>query len=167
MTTFEKLSIHSIHGDHGRKGDTFEIALKEFFGLELKVSPNGVVDLPVKVSEKVKTFNKVEVKTGAGEIRNELKGNSFVIYCPVVDMATDLIHQEAFILERKVFIECVKRANCYRGDKKTTNNTHTEAIQTFWNNSKNAPHGKKIYALLDELYENGTPLSEWLEELGA
>lgn len=167
MTKLDSLSIHSIHGEHGKNGDTFEIALKEFFGLDLKVSPNGVVDLPIKVSEKVKTYNKVEVKTGAGTIQHELKGNSYVIYCPVVDMSTDLIHQEAFILERKVFIECIKRAGCYRDSKKTTNNTYTEAIQTFWNNKQNKPHGKKLFALLDELYENGTPLSEWLEELGA
>ena len=166
MTNFNTLSAHSIHGNDGKMGDTFEIALKEFFGLDLKVSPNGVVDLPIKVSERVKTFNKVEVKTGAGTIQHELKGNSFVIYCPVVDMTTDLIHQEAFILERKVFIECVKRAGCFRESKKTTNNTYTEAIQTFWNNKQNKPHGKKLFALLDELYENGTPLSEWLEELG-
>lgn len=167
MTNFNTLSAHSIHGEHGKNGDTFEIALKEFFGLDLKVSPNGVVDLPIKVTEKVKTFNKVEVKTGAGTIQHELRGNSYVIYCPVVDMSTDLIHQEAFILERKVFIDCVKRAGCYRDSKKTTNNTYTEAIQTFWNNKQNKPHGKKLFALLDELYENGTPLSEWLEELGA
>lgn len=167
MTNFSELAKLAKHGKDGEKGDTFEIALKEFFGLELAVSPQKVVDLPIKISSKVKGFNKVEVKTGAGEIKHELKGNSFVIYCPVVDMSTDLIHQEAFILERKVFIECVKRSGCYRDSKRTTNNTYTEAIQTFWNNKQNKPHGKKLFALLDELYENGTPLSEWLEELGA
>lgn len=167
MTKFDKLVTLAKHGKDGEKGDTFEIALKEFFGLELAVSPEKVVDLPVKVSAKVKRFNKVEVKTGAGEIRNQLKGNSYVIYCPVVDMTADLIHQEAFILERKVFIECVKAAGCYRADKKTSNNTYTEAIQTFWNNKQNKPHGKKLFALLDELYEHGTPLADWLEELGA
>ena len=166
MTNFDKLETFAKHGKDGKMGDTFEIALKEFFGLELAVSPERVVDLPVKVSAKVKTFNKVEVKTGAGEICHELKGNSYVIYCPVVDMTTDLIHQEAFILERKVFIECVKSAGCYRADKKTSKNTHTEAIQTIWNRKQNKPHGKKLFALLDELYEHGTPLAEWLEEIG-
>ena len=167
MTKLENLAVYAKHGKDGEKGDTFEIALKEFFGLNLAVSPEKVVDLPVKVSEKVKRFNKVEVKTGAGEIRNQLKGNSYVIYCPVVDMTTDLIHQEAFILERRVFIECVKAAGCFREGKRTTNNTYTEAIQTFWNNTQNKPHGKKLFALLDELYEYGTPLADWLEELGA
>ena len=165
MTTLKNLTMYAKHGKDGLNGDTFEIALKEFFGLPLEVSPSKVVDLPIRVTEKVKKFNKVECKTGAGEIKHELKGNSFVVYCPVVDLEKDLIHQEAFILERKVFIECVKSAGCYRADKKTTNNTHTEAIQTFWNNKQNKPHGRKLYVLLDELYEHGTPLQEWLEEL--
>lgn len=165
MTKFENLRGYAKHGLDGEKGDIFEVALKEFFGLEMVVSQSKVVDLPVKVTTKVKCFNKVEVKTGAGEVKNNLKGNSFVIYCPVVDMSLDLIHQEAFILERKVFIECLKASGCYRESKRTSNNTYTEAIQTFWNNKQNKPHGKKLEYLLDELYEHGTPLQEWLEEL--
>lgn len=167
MTKFENLKGYAKHGKDGEKGDIFEIALKEFFGLELAVSPQKVVDLPVKVTARVKTFNKIECKTGAGEIRHELKGNSFVIYCPVVDMGADLLHQEAFILQRSIFIECVKKAGCFRESKKATNGTSGEAIQTFWNNKLNKPHGKKLFALLDELYEHGTPLAEWLEEIGA
>jgi hypothetical protein len=166
MTKFENLRGYAKHGKDGEMGDVFEIALKEFFGLELVVSPKKVVDLPVKVSAKVKTFNKVECKTGAGEIRNELKGNSYVIYCPVVDMGTDLIHQEAFLIQRAVFIECVKRAKCFRQSKTATNGTSGEAIQTIWNNKENRPHGRKLFALLDELYEHGIPLAEWLEEVG-
>lgn len=165
MTKFSELAIYAKHGKDGEKGDTFEIALKEFFGLELAVSPQRVVDLPAKVSEKVKHFNKVECKTGAGEIRNELKGNSYVIYCPVVNMNVDLLHQEAFILPRKIFIECIKKAGCFRQCKKSSNGTQGEAIQTFWNAKLDKPHGRKYYFLLDELYEHGIPLSEWLEGL--
>lgn len=167
MKNLEMFKDLAVHGADGAKGDIFEIALKDFFGLDLAVSRQGVVDLPVRVSAKVKRFNKVEVKTGAGEVKHELKGNSFVVYCPVVDLSADLIHQEAFILERKVFIECLKRSGCFREGKRTSNNTYTEAIQTFWNNKQNKPHGKKLFALLDELYEHGTPLADWLEELGA
>lgn len=167
MKKLEAFESLVVHGADGAKGDIFEIALKDFFDLELSVSRQGVVDLPVKVSAKVKSFNKVEVKTGAGEVKHELKGNSFVIYCPIVDLSTDILHQEAFLIERKIFIECLKRSGCFRESKRTTNNTHTEAIQTFWNNKQNKPHGKKLFALLDELYAHGIVLSEWLEELRA
>lgn len=165
VSNFSQLAILSKHGEDGLAGDTFEIALKEFFEMELKVSSKGVVDLPVKVSQKAKRFNKVEVKTGAGEVRNELKGNSYVIYCPVVDLEQDLYHQEAFVIQRTIFIECLKAAKCYRYYKKATDGSYGDAIQTFWNRKQNAPHGKKIYALLDELYEHGTPLADWLEEI--
>lgn len=156
----------AVHGEDGKRGDGFELSLHDFFGQPLEVSKQGVVDLPVKVSARVKRFNKVEVKTGAGEVKHELKGNSFVIYCPVVNSSVDLLHQEAFILERKVFIECLKASGCFRESKKTSNNTRTEAIQTFWNHKQNKPHGRKLFALLDELYEHGTLLAEWLEEYG-
>ena len=142
----------SVHGNDGLKGDCFELALHDLMGDDLAVSARGVVDIRIKVSEKVKTSNKVEVKTGAGQIPHNLKGNSHIIYCPVVDLNKTILEQEAFILPRKTFIECLVESGCYRESKRTTVGSYTEAIQTFWNNSKNAPHGKKYYKLLDALY---------------
>ena len=40
-------------------------------------------------------------------------------------------------------------------------------IQTFWNHTKQAPHGKKYGLLLDALYEGcEMTLEEWLEAQG-
>lgn len=156
---------HAVHGEDGLPGDCFELALKGWHGLELCVSAQGVVDLKAKVSDTVKTFNKVEVKTGAGQIPNNLKGNSFVIYCPVVDLNKPLNKQEAFVVRRSVFIKCLQDAGCYRESKRTSSNTYTEAIQTFWNRKLNKPHGRKLSYLLDALYGSGCQtLEEWLEE---
>lgn len=156
---------YSIHGNDGLHGDCLELGLKGWLGLELAMSGKGVVDLKTKVSDTVKTYNKVEVKTGAGQIPNNLKGNSYVVYCPVVDLDKPLNKQEAFVVKRTVFIKCLQEAECYRVGKRTTAGTTTEAIQTFWNRKLNKPHGRKLERLLDALYASGCQtLEEWLEE---
>jgi hypothetical protein len=165
MKTLNDYAIYSIHGDDGLAGDCFELALHDHFGQPLRVSGNGIVDLKAKVSATVKTYNKVEVKTGAGQIPNNLKGNSYVVYCPVVDLSLPLHKQEAFVVKRAVFIKCLQEAECYRVSKRTTAGTSTEAIQTFWNRKLNKPHGRKLSYLLDALYASGCQtLEEWLEE---
>lgn len=156
-------AVHSIHGNDGLSGDCFELALHDALGQELVVSARGVVDIRAKVSATVKTSNKVEVKTGAGQIPNNLKGNSYVVYCPVVDLNKPLHKQEAFVVKRTVFIQCLKDSGCYRESKRTTAGTCTEAIQTFWNRKLNAPHGRKLEKLLDALYASGAmTVEEWL-----
>lgn len=163
MKTLNDYATYSIHGADGLAGDCFELALHDHFGQPLRVSGNGVVDLKARVT--AKTFNKVEVKTGAGQIPNNLKGNSYVVYCPVVDLSLPLHKQEAFVVKRAVFIKCLQEAECYRVSKRTTSGQTTEAIQTFWNRKLNKPHGRKLSYLLDALYNSGCQtLEEWLEE---
>lgn len=163
MKTLNDYASYSIHGNDGLAGDCFELALHDHFGQPLRVSGNGVVDLKARVT--AKTFNKVEVKTGAGQIPNNLKGNSYVVYCPVVDLSLPLHKQEAFVVKRTVFIKCLQEAECYRVSKRTTSGQTTEAIQTFWNRKLNKPHGRKLSYLLDALYNSGCQtLEEWLEE---
>lgn len=163
MKTLNDYASYSIHGNDGLAGDCFELALHDHFGQPLRVSGNGVVDLKARVT--AKTYNKVEVKTGAGQIPNNLKGNSYVVYCPVVDLDKPLRKQEAFVVKRTVFIKCLQEAECYRVSKRTTSGQTTEAIQTFWNRKLNKPHGRKLSYLLDALYASGCQtLEEWLEE---
>lgn len=163
MKTLNEYATYSIHGNDGLAGDCFELALHDHFNQPLRVSGNGVVDLKARVT--AKTFNKVEVKTGAGQIPNNLKGNSYVVYCPVVDLSLPLHKQEAFVVKRAVFIKCLQEAECYRVGKRTTSGQTTEAIQTFWNRKLNKPHGRKLSYLLDALYNSGCQtLEEWLEE---
>lgn len=164
MKNLSDYAVYSVHGEDGLTGDCFELALHDFLGQPLSVSARGVVDVKTRVSATVKTYNKVEVKTGAGQIPNNLKGNSYVVYCPVVDMNKPLIKQEAFVVKRAVFIQCLKESGCYRESKTTTAGTKTEAIQTFWNRKLNAPHGKKLYKLLDALYASeAMTVEEWLK----
>ena len=154
MKKLNSYAVYSHHGEHGLKGDCFELAIKDLFGYPLKVSGKGAVDVRIKING-VKTTNKVEVKTGAGEIPNNLKGNSYVVYCPVVDLNKPLNEQEGFVIKRTDFIEVLKASGCYRACKKTSSGEFTHAIQTFWNNKRNEPHGKKYECLLDNLYNSG------------
>ena len=165
MKKLIEYATYSTHGNDGLAGDCFELALHDYFGQNLAVSGRGIVDLKAKVSATVKTCNKIEVKTGAGQIPNNLRGNSYVVYCPVVDLSLPLHKQEAFVVKRAVFIKCLQEAECYRVSKRTTAGTSTEAIQTFWNRKLNKPHGRKLERLLEALYASGCQtLEEWLEE---
>lgn len=142
---------------HGFYGDTFEVAIKNLLGYAELVSRGRSFDLIVK-------GKRYEVKTGAGELgrvgTKACAGVSRVIYCPVYAEDKPLDEQEAFVLERDTFIQVLEEVGLYRSEKTPTNGrSQVQAIQTFWNRSKNAPHGKKYFALIDALYEN--TLMDW------
>ena len=130
----------------GRFGSAFEAELKASFGQKAIVSKAGKIDF----RRDRKCF---EVKTGAGELdflfRSKVK---YVVYVPVVDEKEPVNRQEGFVLERVTFLELLAECGLIR-EKTSTNGEHRVTIQTFWNRSKNAPHGKKYFILLDALYE--------------
>ena len=146
----KEYSIYNNKGEDGLAGACFELALHDFLGDKLEVAANGKTDIRLDIDGKKR---KVEVKTGAGRIANDCKGNSYFVFCPVVNMEASLDRQEAFIIKRSVFIETLKDAGLYRGEKSSTSGPATEAIQTFWNRKLNKAHGKKLYILLDLLYD--------------
>lgn len=161
LSNYENLSIHK---PFGLNGDCAELAIKDFYGLPLEVSKAGIIDIKIKIDGNIKTFNNVEIKTGAGRLLHDCKGNKYMIYIPVVDRSKDILHQEGFLIKRTVFINLLKEIGLYRACKQSKDRAPSEAIQTFWIEKNNAPHGKKYYLLLDELYEKGMPLQEFLIE---
>lgn len=149
-------------GEDGLAGFCFEAALHVFKGEAPEVAAVGKTDIILYIDGKNR---KVEVKTGGGRIQNDCKGNSYFVFCPVVNLDEELDRQEAFIVKREVFIEILKEAGLYRVSKGSTSGPATEAIQTFWNRSKNKPHGKKYSVLLDLLYERAyMTLDDYIEE---
>ena len=146
--------------DSGKNGKTFERELKAFFGFKNAVSKQGRIDF----RRDGKCF---EVKTGAGELDALLRGSiKYVIYVPVVNAELLAVEQEGFILERESFLSCLAECDLIR-EKTASNGSQKVTIQTFWNNSKNAPHGKKYYKLLDSLYDNCImTLEEYFENEG-
>lgn len=155
-------ALYNNKGEDGLAGACFELALHDFLGDKLEVAANGKTDIRLDIDGKKR---KVEVKTGAGRIANDCKGNSYFIFCPVVNMEASLDRQEAFIVKRAVFIQTLKDAGLYRGSKESTSGPATEAIQTFWNRKLNKPHGKKLYILLDLLYDRAeATLEEYINK---
>lgn len=132
--------------DCGKWGKAFERANKEHFGQADKVSKQGAVDS----RRKGKCF---EDKTGAGELdylyRSKVK---YVKYVPVVAEGVAVCYQEGFIFDRVEFLTMLEELGLVRS-KVSTSGQEKVTIQTFWNHSKNKPHGKKYFALIDACYE--------------
>jgi len=108
-----------------------------------------------------------EWKTGAGELGNAgevlLKGIKYVVYVPVVVEGVELDRQEGFVLTREGFLQALEDAGALR-EKVSTAGVRKVTIQTFWNRSKNAPHGKLLERILDTMYEACLmTLEEWVE----
>lgn len=133
--------------DSGKWGKALERSCKVHFSMKDKVSRPGTVD-----------FRRArvcyEVKSGAGEVKALINSKlKYVLYIPVVDEDKAEDQQEGFLLERETFLQILDDLGLLRR-KVTTRGTETVSIQTFWNHSKNKPHGRKYYDLIDALYEN-------------
>lgn len=158
-----------IYGDNfndcGIYGKATEMALKEFLHLTIKVARQGKTDLR-------KRHVCYEVKTGAGELGNIgeklVKGSSMVIYIPVVNENITVVEQEGFVMSRDLFLEILDSCGLIR-EKTATNGTRKVTIQTFWNRSKNAPHGKGYGRMLDAFYDREgdgvQTLQDWIMDL--
>ena len=154
------VSIYSQEDD-GRFGKCIEMVVTE----KSYVKSAGRVDW-------THLCTKFEVKTGAGELgkagRALLPHCHKVLFVPVPvadnDGTIDPYKQEGFIIDKPVFIDLLEGLGLIRYGKTTTAGAKVNAIQTFWNRSKNAPHSKKKYnALMDALYDNcDTTLEEYL-----
>lgn len=150
--------------DCGRFGKSTEMGLKAYLHLAVKVAKAGQTDLRKKGI-------RYEVKTGAGELGSVggklVKGSSMVVFVPVVNESIEVEKQEGFVMSRELFLEILDSCGLIR-EKTATNGTRKVTIQTFWNRSKNQPHGKKYGLLLDALYSregDGVQLlAEWFEE---
>lgn len=146
----------------GRYGEGVEMALKAYFRLKINVSKPGRTDMR-------KANVCYEIKTGAGELGDVghklVKGCSMVVYVPVVNENLPIEEQEGFVMEREVFLEILEECGLIR-EKTSTSGVRKVTIQTFWNRSKNAPHGKGYRRMLDAFYNNEsvTPLDIWLEQ---
>lgn len=151
--------------DCGIYGKATEMNLKAFLNLTVKVARAGQTDLR-------KSHVRYEIKTGAGELGNIgeklVKGSSMVVYIPVVNENKSIVEQEGFVMSRELFLETLENCGMIR-EKTATNGTRKVTIQTFWNRSKNAPHGKGYGRMLDAFYDlegNGVQtLQDWIMDL--
>lgn len=135
--------------DTGAYGKAYEIAIKEMLGKKACVSACGKTDLRYGKHYEIKTGAGVLDYTGTGKAM--CYGSTMVIYAPVVN-ENDLLDTEAFVMTRKVFLETLEDLGMIRR-KVSTAGIETLSIQTFWNRSKNQPHGAKYGKMIDRFYE--------------
>lgn len=136
--------------DTGAFGKLYEKAVKEYLHKKVEVSGAGKTDM----RHNHKCY---EIKTGAGVLdysgtgKEMCYGSTMVIYAPVVN-ENNLLDSESFVMTRKVFIETLEELGMIR-HKVSTAGMDTLTIQTFWNRSKNQPHGAKYGKMIDRFYE--------------
>lgn len=135
--------------DNGAYGKAFEIMVKKLVGLKASVAAAGKTDMRYGKCYEIKTGAGVLDYTGTGKAM--CYGSTMVIYAPVVN-ENDLLDTEAFVMTRKVFLETLDELGMIR-HKVSTAGTETLSIQTFWNRSKNQPHGAKYGKMIDRFYE--------------
>ena len=139
-----------------------EEAIKAFLHLKVCVAKAGRTDLR-------KANICYEVKTGAGELGDFggklVKGSSKVIYIPVINEAEPIEKQEGFVMSRELFLSILDDCGMIR-EKTSSKGVRKITIQTFWNRSKNAPHGSKYFKMLDAFYqsEEVEAFEEWLKQ---
>lgn len=151
---------HYLNDKDGGLGKTVEEDIKAFLNLKICVAKAGRTDLR-------KARICYEVKTGAGELGDFggklVKGSSMVIYIPVINENVPIESQEGFVMSREVFLSILNGCGMIR-EKTSSKGVKKITIQTFWNRSKNAPHGTKYFKMLDAFYqsEEVEPFEEWL-----
>lgn len=153
--------------DSGAIGKAFEMAIKDALHRKNadRVSPCGSSDF-------IFNHHHYEVKQNGGVMRYadtsaDFKGSKRIIYAThiayeIVELTpdkmtvtVDLANTDLLVVERSAFVEFLKSINCV----KVNESRGTVNIQTVYNYSKNAYHGRKGYAI-----ENWAMENEWDED---
>ena len=138
--------------DSGLIGDALEMAVKDWYGRPLVMSKQGRCDIRIGARN-------YEVKQGGGELgelgKRLVRGSGWVLYIPVVLLDYPLDKQDGYIMDRADFLRALQDAGALRSKTPTRGNTKV-TIQTFWNRSKNKPHGRLLDKMLEafDQYEN-------------
>ena len=131
-------------------GYCLELSIKDYLGLPLVLSPAGKVDVTMPINGKNR---KTEIKQNGGDWRNNCKGESFVAYCPYVDLDKPLNQQFGYIVVKTAFVRCAEKVNLIRHGKKDSKGYSKDSLQTVYNYKLNQFHGAKAFkftALLED-----------------
>lgn len=151
--------------DCGGLGKATEKAVKAYFGKRAFVSSANLPDFELDGVQ-------YEIKTGSGVIK-EANGKTLphcdkVIYIPRVNENKPFENQFGIVMARGTFLAMLKECGLIR-DKVSTDGIKCKSIQTFWNRSKNAPHGNKYWVLEEAMLTRianprckAQSLQEWL-----
>lgn len=140
----------------GYHGYLLELAVKDFYGRPLVISPRGKLDLSGEVYGHLR---RLEVKSNGGDFYNAGKGSSFILYAVYVDPDEDLRHQEGYLIPMKLFRQVGYALNHIRGEKSYKDDKgvtrYKMSLQTLYNYSKADYHGRKAEKLIDLWLDGG------------
>lgn len=169
------VSVIRKKSDCGRVGDSLEMNIKAYRNCKVKVAKAGSPDLR-------QGGRYYEVKCGAGEVEYLYHSTlPYVLYVPVpvksevpagfdsegkalVEVTVFVDKCEGFLFNREAFLQGMEAIGAIRPAKKGTDGKLRHCLQTFWNDSKQAPHGKLLEKILDLGYaESLMTFEEWLD----
>lgn len=138
------------------RGYLLELAVKDYYGKPLVISPPGTLDLSGMVFDHLR---RLEVKSNGGDFYNAGKGSSFILYAVFVDPDLDLRHQEGYLIPMEVFRKAGYALHHIRTEKHYRNKKGElkvkMSLQTLYNYTSADYHGRKAEKLTDLWLEGG------------
>jgi hypothetical protein len=142
-------------------GYVLELAIKDYYGLPLVISPAGKTDIRAVIDGHLRLC---ESKQNGGDFRTAGKGNSYMMYSVYVDLDADLRHQFGYVMPMRVFRECGYALNHIRSEKSDHNGLTKMSLQTLYVYKQGDFLGKKAFKLADLWEENGAvPFKEFFK----
>jgi len=136
----------------GYLGCLLELAIKDFFGLPLVISPAGKPDLKAVIYDGKAHY--IESKENGGDFYNACKGTGIMCYAIYIDENKTLPEQFGYVMPMSVFRSAGYALNHIRSEKIDKNGYKKMALQTLYNYKEDDFHGKKAFKLID-LWEDG------------
>ena len=163
MFTYKPLSYYAqfltpeqANDPCGYNGYLLELAVKDFYGRPLVISPRGHLDLSGDVFGHLR---RLEVKSNGGDFYNAGKGSSYILYATYIDPDQDLRHQDGCLIPMSLFREVGYALNHIRSEKRYKDSKGEVkvkmSLQTLYNYSKRDYHGRKAEKLHDAWIEGG------------
>lgn len=136
----------------GFYGYLLELAVKDFFGKPLVISPTGKRDISFIHDGKRRYM---EIKENGGDFINQCKGSSLIAYSVFIDINKPLNEQFGYVMPLSAFKECGYKLNHIRKEKVDKDGYNKMSLQTLYNYSKADFHGAKAFKLSALWEESG------------
>ena len=146
------LTPEQLNATHALMGYLLELAVKDFFGLQLVISKPGSNDLwrvPIHGALRV-----VEAKENGGDFRHYGLGNSFIFYAVFIDPSKDLRGQLGYLIPMRTFRTAGDDLHHIRHDKKDRKGNSKVSLQGLYNYKQGDYHGVKAFKLIDRWTED-------------
>ena len=146
------LTAEQLNNACGYYGYLLELAIKDYFGKPLVISPEGKIDISVSFNGKLR---RAEIKQNGGQFRSAGKGNSLMFYSVYIEPEKTLPEQLGYIMPMELFRSVGFSLKHIRTEKLDGDGYRIMALQTLYNYSKSDFHGAKAGKLADTWEDGG------------